>query len=99
MVHSSELPAGNGTPDHQLAQLADAGNCVVVTKDRDFEISHLLRSSPSRLLLVTTGNISNNALRDLFVVNLEAIHDALQASRYVEMSAVAVIIHGSNRSG
>ena len=69
----------------------------MVTKDRDFEISHLLRSSPRRLLLVTTGNISNNALLDLFVDNLEAIDDALQANSYVELSAAAVIIHGGNR--
>ena len=97
VTHSSELPAGNRTPDQELAQLADASDFVVVTKDRDFEVSYLLRSSPRRLLLVTTGNIANNALHDLFVVNLEAITDALQANSYVELSAVAVIIHGSNR--
>lgn len=37
----------------------------MVTTDRDFEISHLLPGVPRDLLLVTTGDISNEALLEL----------------------------------
>jgi predicted nuclease of predicted toxin-antitoxin system len=45
----------------------------MVTKDRDFEMSHLLHGVPAQLLLITTGNISNNALLDLARTHLDAI--------------------------
>ena len=46
--HSSALPDGNRTSDQVLAELANAEERVMVTKDRDFEISHSLRRSPRR---------------------------------------------------
>ena len=63
VVHSSQLPEGNRTTDAVFASLADADDRIVVTKD--FEVSHLVRQKPRRLLLVTTGNIANNDLLDL----------------------------------
>jgi len=61
-VHTSELPDGNRTTDRSLARLADATDRVVVSKDRDFRNDHLLTASARRLLLISTGNITNNAL-------------------------------------
>ena len=91
--HSFSLPDGNRTTDQALAELADGQDRVMVTKDRDFEISHALRSSPRRLLLVTTGNMSNNALIGLFDTNLAVIEQELSSADYVELSPVAVIVH------
>ncbi len=93
VMHSSTLRDGNRTSDHELAEIADADDRVMVTKDRDFEISHALRHSPRRLLLVTTGNISNNALIGLFGNNLAIIEQELSSADYVELSPVAVIVH------
>lgn len=45
-VHSSELPDGNRTSDTRMSELSDAEGRVVVTKDRDFCHSHLLRGTP-----------------------------------------------------
>jgi predicted nuclease of predicted toxin-antitoxin system len=73
--------------------MADVDDRVVVTKDRDFEISHALRRSPRRLLLVTTGNIANNALIGLFENNLAVIEQELSAADYVELTSDAVIVH------
>ena len=95
VVHSSQLPQGNTTPDDILADLANTEGRVVVTKDRDFEIGHLLHGAPRNLLLVTTGNIANNLLLDLFGVNLALIEAALDQSSYVELSATTVIVHGA----
>ena len=94
VVHSSRLPQGNRTPDDVLAALADVEGRVVVTKDRDFEIGHLLNGAPRNLLLVTTGNVGNNDLLDLFGVNLALIEAALDQNSYVELSATTVIVHG-----
>ena len=55
-VHTSQLPEGNRTTDATLADMADDEDRVVITKDRDFRNSHLLRQSPRRLLTVSTGN-------------------------------------------
>ena len=77
VVHSSALPDGNRTSDQVLADMADVDDRVMVTKDRDFEISHALRRRPRRLLLVTTGNIANSALIGLFENNLAVIDKEL----------------------
>jgi predicted nuclease of predicted toxin-antitoxin system len=93
VVHSSALPEGNRTSDEVLAELADAEDRVMVTKDRDFEIGHALRGMPRRLLLVTTGNITNNALLGLFENSLTLLERELSTADYVELSAIAVIVH------
>jgi predicted nuclease of predicted toxin-antitoxin system len=50
VVHTSQLPDGNRTTDTSLATVADAEDRVVITKDRDFRDSHLLRRTPRRLV-------------------------------------------------
>jgi predicted nuclease of predicted toxin-antitoxin system len=96
VVHSSELPDGNRTSDGVLSRQADADGRVMVTKDRDFEVSHLLHGVPAQLLLITTGNISNNALLDLIRTHLGAIEAAFAESSYIELSSVALVVHGRN---
>jgi len=93
VIHTSELPDGNRTTDAQIAEAADADDRVVVTKDRDFRNSHLLRSTPRRLLIVATGNISNNDLTALFAQELEAIIDALDETTFVELGSDSLIVH------
>lgn len=93
VVHTSELPDGNRTTDEQIAEAADGEDRVVVTKDRDFRDSHLLRSKPGRLLIVTTGNISNSELIALFDEHLEALTTALEEAHFVELQADRLIVH------
>jgi predicted nuclease of predicted toxin-antitoxin system len=61
-IHTTSLPTGNRSTDQQICAIADAQDRIVVTKDADFRNSHLLSSSPRRLLIVTTGNSANDAL-------------------------------------
>lgn len=96
-IHTSELPDGNRTADTQINQLADAEGRVVVTKDRDFRDSHLLRGTPLHLLVVTTGNITNNDLLSLFETNLDAIETVLDEARFVEIGMNSIIVHRSDR--
>lgn len=92
-VHTSALPAGNRTPDNEIAALADAEDRVVVTKDRDFRDSHLLRRTPRRLLVVATGNITNNDLLALFKANLDAIVACFDEAAFVELGPDRLIVH------
>ena len=64
-LHTNELPAGNRTTDEQIIELADSDERVLVTTDRDFRDSHLLRGTPRRPWLISTGNITNDELHTL----------------------------------
>ncbi len=92
-IHTSELPNGNRTTDAEIASRADAEDRVVVTKDRDFRNSHLLRSTPRRLLIVGTANISNNELMARFDRFLDAIVASLNEVRFVELGPDQLIVH------
>jgi len=76
-LHTLDLPNGNRTTDAQIAEVADSSDRVVVTKDRDFRDSHLLMRSPRRLLVVATGNITNDALLASFAKHLDVFVAAL----------------------
>lgn len=92
-LHTSELAEGNRTTDVRITELADAEGRVVVTKDRDFRDSHLLRGTPERLLIVTTGNITNTELLRLFESHLDSIEAALVDARFVELGSDRLIVH------
>ncbi len=64
-----------------------------MTKDRDFRNDHLLRQTPRRLLVVTTGNITNNALTALFAQHLDAVVAALEEVRFVEIGPDSLVVH------
>lgn len=92
-VHTLDCPAGNRTQDKDIIALAIRENRVVVTKDNDFVTSFLLRGVPPKLLLITTGNISNDHLSRLLAANLTALVNALSAHDFVELSAATITIH------
>lgn len=92
-VHTRDFPAGNRTSDGEIIALAIRENRIVATKDNDFVTSFLLRGAPPKLLLVSTGNISNEALLKLFATNLTTLENALAKYDFVELKASAIITH------
>ena len=68
-------------------------NRVVVTKDNDFVTFFLLRGVPPKLLLISTGNISNDVLSKLLAANLAGLETALVKHDFVELSASTLTIH------
>ena len=50
---------------------------TVITKDADFVETITLKSQPWKLLLYSTGNITNSELESLFTANLEMIAEGL----------------------
>ena len=93
VLHTSSLPDGNRTTDQQIAAVADQDGRVVVSKDADFRNGHLLAGSPARLLVVTTGNISNDHLLNLFESRLAEIEEAFALGDHVELRRNTVVSH------
>ena len=92
--HTLDLEKGNLTPDHAITQLADSEQFVVVTKDADFITSHILHGKPQKLLLISTGNITNPDLLALVTTHIQSIVCALTTSAFVELTAEGLAIHG-----
>jgi predicted nuclease of predicted toxin-antitoxin system len=98
-MHTIGLPDGNRSTDSQIAQRADLDGRVVVTKDQDFRDGHLLARSPRKLLVVATGNITNNALLSLFEHHLHTIISALEEADFVELSQDALALGQRREDG
>ncbi len=83
--HTLDLPPGNRTSDNNILDLAEHEDRIVATKDEDFVQSFLVKGRPSRLLLITTGNIGNTKLEELIQLNLAAITEAFDECRFIEI--------------
>ena len=68
-----DLPEVNRASDTTILEVAAREQRVVVTKDADFVDSFVLRGRPKKLLLISTGNITNADLEALLRPNLDAI--------------------------
>jgi predicted nuclease of predicted toxin-antitoxin system len=93
VLHTLDLPLQNRTSDEVINQMSLAEKRVVITKDADFMNSHLLHKRPDKLLLVSTGNISNNDLLHLFEHNLGKIVEAFGEHTFVELTCNHLTIH------
>ena len=92
-VHTRDLPRGNRTGDTAINDLSMREQRTVVTKDEDFVDVFLLRHQPYKLLLVSTGNISNKELEQLFRKNLESIVKAFESHDFVELDRTRITFH------
>jgi len=92
-LHTLDLPNGNRTPDAEINALAEREQRVVVTKDADFVNSFVVLGHPYKLLLISTGNITNPELLTLFGTYLPQISRELEGHSYLELSRTTLIIH------
>lgn len=93
-IHTLDLPDANRSTDQQINDAADREQRVVVTKDADFVDSHLLQGRPAKLLLISTGNISN---KDLEAQLTPAIPDIVRESgsnSFLELNQDGLIVRG-----
>ena len=68
-IVDAQLPLSRDT---ELLDLADQLNRIIISKDADFYDSFILSGRPKKLLLITTGNISNQELLKIFEGNFKA---------------------------
>lgn len=93
-VHTLDLPNGNRTTDELVIECADREQRTAVTKDADFVNSHLLQARPAKLLLVSTGNISNRDLEALMVPLIPDIVREFQAHSFLELGRTGIVVRG-----
>ena len=92
-IHTRDLPNANRTTDSNIIALAAKEERVVVTKDTDFVNTFLVTGEPRKLLLISTGNITNHDLERILFKNLAHIVSAFDTNRFVEMNRTSIIIH------
>lgn len=94
--HTKDYPGGTTLPDAEIIRIADTEQRMVVTKDEDFRISHLLKRQPARILHINCGNISTSDLLALIDHHYTAFEAALTEYSYIEIDRPGVIIHDVN---
>jgi len=89
------LPLKDRTPDSEIQKIRLKEGFILITKDRDFLDSHLLRKIPSKLLLISTGNISNRILLDILKQNWQTIQGLFEENNLLELDNAELIAHNS----
>ena len=92
-VHTLDLPEGNRTSDAEILSLAAREQRILVTKDADFVNSFVVARQPEKLLLISTGNITNPALEALLLPNIAAIIVAFAGGTFVELTRTTLVVH------
>jgi len=93
VLHTLDLPDENFTKDRQINQISINEKRIVISKDLDFMESLLISDKPYKLLMVSTGNLTNKLLFDLFKNHLEDIILYLKENRLVEITNKEIIVH------
>jgi predicted nuclease of predicted toxin-antitoxin system len=91
--HTLDLPQKNATPDAEICRICGGEKRVLVTKDADFANSFFLKGDPAGLVLVSTGNITNNDLFILFQEHLGAIVSAFDTCSFIELEREGMTVH------
>lgn len=92
-VHTAELPSGNHTPDSEILNVCAKEERILMTKDEDFVDSFVIKRQPSKLLVISTGNIPNSELREILCRNIEQIVSLLRTSSYLELGRQGLLVH------
>ncbi|MBF2014909.1 MAG: DUF5615 family PIN-like protein [Rivularia sp. T60_A2020_040] len=92
-IHTKDLPNKNATSDTEINAVSIGDERIVITKDSDFLNSFLTIKEPYKLLLVTTGNINNLELEELFAANLQSLVELFNSHDYIEMTRDSIIVH------
>ena len=94
VIHTRDLPEKNETDDMDIIRIADSQGRIITSKDSDFQKYHVLFGRPDRILMITTGNIVNKVLLQLFENNFDQIEQAFEnGGKVVELSNTSIIIH------
>jgi predicted nuclease of predicted toxin-antitoxin system len=93
VIHTLDLPRGNRTSDAELLDIAAREQRIVVTKDEDFVNSYVIARQPEKLLLISTGNITNRDLETLLIPHIHSVITAFSTNNFVELTRTALIVH------
>ncbi len=65
---------------------------MLISKDLDFIESLLISDKPYKLIYLTTGNITNKALLELFSHNIDKIVEMIAKNRLIEVTEESIVI-------
>ncbi len=91
-IHTLDLPDKNRTKDREINQITVDEKRVLITKDLDFIESLLISGKPYKLIYLTTGNITNRALLELFGKNIDKIASLIEENRMIEITEGSIIV-------
>jgi Uncharacterized protein conserved in bacteria len=92
-VHTIDLPKANETEDLLIADFSEKEGRIVITKNSDFLKLYILKGKPSKLFLITTGNIVNEDLPLLFEKNFKTVMKLSNSYDVFEMNNSFVLGH------
>jgi predicted nuclease of predicted toxin-antitoxin system len=92
--HTLDLPSANRTTDTVVIATADAEARTVVTKDADFVDRFIIHRTPASLLLISTGNISNQRLRALLEISIHDLVREFETAAFIELGPAGLIVRG-----
>jgi len=78
-IHVQDTAKGSDTEDSDIANIADAENRIVLTKDKDFLGLHMVTGSPQKVLMVRLGNCS---MRHAFFADVTIVEVYLNLTAY-----------------
>ncbi len=93
VLHTDDLPNKERTSDKEIRSVSVQQNRTIITKDLDFLDSHLISGIPTKLLLVTTGNIINKELIVLFDKYFESIVQQFDSYNFIELNNEQIVAH------
>ena len=93
ILHTDDLPNKERTSDNELRRISIEQDYIVISKDSDFLDSHLIQGIPSKLLIVTTGNMVNKNLLSLFEKYFETIIKLFEIYNLIELNNDQIIGH------
>jgi predicted nuclease of predicted toxin-antitoxin system len=93
-VYTLDLPDANRTADQRINEFVDRELRILITKDADFVDSHLLLQRPAKLLLISTGNISNRDLEALMAPLVSDVVHEFKLHAFVELGRSGIVVRG-----
>ena len=90
-IHTLEMPNRNATDDKEINELSIKEKRIVISKDSDFYDSYTANREPYRLLYLTTGNIRNKELLEIFNNNIKKIITEFTNSYVIEVNRTSII--------
>lgn len=92
-LHINDILSGSETKDAAIAQYADEHEMVVLTKDKDFLDTHLIKKTPRRLIKINLGNISNNTLLEILNFHHATFCEFFKKGGCVEVNTSYIVTH------
>lgn len=92
-IHTSELEMGNGIGDFGIINICNREDRIVITKDDDFLKNFLIKKEPKKIIFITTGNISNKRLIQIFNLNFSELLSLIQSNSVIEISPTDITVH------